>query len=972
MSLEVVVLTLQHMLQEGGAAEATFDHAERAALNTVLGAMEEGKRLAHKLAHASSQEGQQRLYLGHVLGALDALEPGAMLPIPCSVGGEPTFMLVRRGTGAEADECTVAVVSCCADAMKYHRCEAAPPKIRLETCLELRGVLRSRLLDEALWAFVWFAGSVCQHDGKLSPSRVFYHVVLSFLVDSPLEQALLRSDELRNAEGAQLPMRTPRRSKSAHYGCCRHAINYMLCALGVPAPACKRISLALRSTMLSLAHHDLAFVRHVSKAERTLLGLACRQLAYKAAKQSPCNPVEGHSAVDGSGSGDGRGGARQGGPQIRLSDVRQAIGALNARLEAVPGIEPEATAPPPLILCKADAHLGRPPLSSLLGLDGCADGEGGRLLPPLSTASAARGAAGCAAESAPSIAPSIANAEVVGLYFSAGWCPACKTATPLIADAYRQIQGRGKALEVVFVSLDKSADDFDATRATMPWPALPHSGTRSALLAELFQVRAVPTLVFLRPDGSLVSTDGVRLLRKHARKFPWVGQAPPPETPHHLPLHERLLRPHPVDAGLAHELPGYLPVDFLQLPTHVTTLLEAIDTVRLCDKLATLVSVQSHSVKNTPHLVCVLIQHTFTQLLPMPRPEGSSEAATACVWRSPMDYADQLDLLLLLQRIMEHFSAAVFSLDHTRSLDGVRMVVPWCIAAIADVVMRTVATDIASEACVHLSGFALSTAALARQSATVWVHTAELNTARCGALDYFAALDHLPKIFEWHKSDRLDPSTAAYLKATCGDVAFPTGQHLLYSYVVDTHALIMKNYPELQAYRDIAFYAKLFLNPDIRRFPAKNRWVQRDAELAFELSQDNSGAPLFIVKAFQGHGLVCRPKVKRGEMPPTHRFSTLSSSSEYTRPYVVDNEDDVLHMWELPDFATSGGVGALGQHDSELLLSYLTVPYRAPPPLRANPSQAAPLPCRPANAPAPCNLRDTATCPFATRGALLA
>ena len=36
-------------------------------------------------------------------------------------------------------------------------------------------------------------------------------------------------------------------------------------------------------------------------------------------------------------------------------------------------------------------------------------------------------------------------------------------------------------------------------------------------------------------------------------------------------------------------------------------------------------------------------------------------------------------------------------------------------------------------------------------------------------------------------------------------------------------------------------------------------------------------------------------------------------------------------MWELPDFAGRGGTGhasgALGQHDSELLLSYLTVPY---------------------------------------------
>ena len=45
--------------------------------------------------------------------------------------------------------------------------------------------------------------------------------------------------------------------------------------------------------------------------------------------------------------------------------------------------------------------------------------------------------------------------QVVGLYFSAGWCPACKSATPLVAAAYEQLRARGKALELVFVSLDR-------------------------------------------------------------------------------------------------------------------------------------------------------------------------------------------------------------------------------------------------------------------------------------------------------------------------------------------------------------------------------------------------------------------------------------------------------------------------------------------------------------------------------------
>ena len=79
---------------------------------------------------------------------------------------------------------------------------------------------------------------------------------------------------------------------------------------------------------------------------------------------------------------------------------------------------------------------------------------------------------------------------------------------------------------------------------------------------------------------------------------------------------------------------------------------------------------QAHSVLNTNFLKVALIQHTFTCALPMPKPEGEGVGAVlserACLWRTPMLYAQQLDLMLLLQRIAEHFAASVFCLDHTR------------------------------------------------------------------------------------------------------------------------------------------------------------------------------------------------------------------------------------------------------------------------------------------------------------------
>ena len=133
----------------------------------------------------------------------------------------------------------------------------------------------------------------------------------------------------------------------------------------------------------------------------------------------------------------------------------------------------------------------------------------------------------------------------------------------------------------------------------------------------------------------------------------------------------------------------------------------------------------------------------------------------------------------LSQRLIEHFASSTLSIDHTRSLDGVRMVVPACIAAVADVVMRQLATDKPSRVCVHLrgtherKGFTIGAAAVAKQSAGVAVHTPELNTARTCALDYFAAQSALPQIYGWETSGALEVQTVKWVRLIAQDLAFP-------------------------------------------------------------------------------------------------------------------------------------------------------------------------------------------------------
>jgi hypothetical protein len=73
-------------------------------------------------------------------------------------------------------------------------------------------------------------------------------------------------------------------------------------------------------------------------------------------------------------------------------------------------------------------------------------------------------------------------------------------------------------------------------------------------------------------------------------------------------------------AGVPIRLPKYVPIDMLQLPARVTNFEEALAAIRYCDKMCTLISVQPHCVKNTAFLKCALMEHTFTQVVPVPKP----------------------------------------------------------------------------------------------------------------------------------------------------------------------------------------------------------------------------------------------------------------------------------------------------------------------------------------------------------------
>lgn len=78
------------------------------------------------------------------------------------------------------------------------------------------------------------------------------------------------------------------------------------------------------------------------------------------------------------------------------------------------------------------------------------------------------------------------------------------------------------------------------------------------------------------------------------------------------------------DPGQAVSLQKYIPIDFLQIPRKASTRKEAITAIRMCDRICTLIENQSHCIKNDKFLILAVIEHLFTQVLPVPKPRAVS------------------------------------------------------------------------------------------------------------------------------------------------------------------------------------------------------------------------------------------------------------------------------------------------------------------------------------------------------------
>lgn len=123
-------------------------------------------------------------------------------------------------------------------------------------------------------------------------------------------------------------------------------------------------------------------------------------------------------------------------------------------------------------------------------------------------------------------ASSLATFDVVGIYFSAHWCPPCRGFTPRASATYEKAKKDGKSFEVVFVSSDKDEAQFNEYWGSMPWLGLPFEKRDvKANLAKKFKVSGIPMMVLLDgKTGKVITTEGRAAMEKdpQAEKFPWL------------------------------------------------------------------------------------------------------------------------------------------------------------------------------------------------------------------------------------------------------------------------------------------------------------------------------------------------------------------------------------------------------------------------------------------------------------------
>jgi nucleoredoxin len=96
--------------------------------------------------------------------------------------------------------------------------------------------------------------------------------------------------------------------------------------------------------------------------------------------------------------------------------------------------------------------------------------------------------------------------KLIGLYFSARWCPECRKFTPKLVSYYNKVAAAHPEFEILFISNDKSPAAMESYMhdEQMPWPALSYDRIAGNESLRKYAGSGIPCLVIVDDTGKVI------------------------------------------------------------------------------------------------------------------------------------------------------------------------------------------------------------------------------------------------------------------------------------------------------------------------------------------------------------------------------------------------------------------------------------------------------------------------------------
>lgn len=121
----------------------------------------------------------------------------------------------------------------------------------------------------------------------------------------------------------------------------------------------------------------------------------------------------------------------------------------------------------------------------------------------------------------------LAGGKYIGIYVGAEWASTCAPFVANLKRVHDKVNEKSMlpVLEVVYVSADKTQEQFDGFMRECPWVAVPFSELKlRKKIMSIYKAATLPKFILLSPSGKVLTDDEKWVaVDVQGAKFPWEG-----------------------------------------------------------------------------------------------------------------------------------------------------------------------------------------------------------------------------------------------------------------------------------------------------------------------------------------------------------------------------------------------------------------------------------------------------------------